>query len=806
MVDQVQQFVQNAQDDLSRLAQDTAPGAQPPAPVAPPPQPQQAQPQPQPQAQPQEQSPIDLLQKSLQDQSQPIDLDNAIKLLNERLNQQDNAPQVPQPTETLSKEGQASRIQQGYADLYSGQNAPNMAPLHPESVLNQGEPGQAVSSEDSTNLGKAWRRLFGTDVNDPLQWTRTGTTLAGGLSGAAAGANIPGPPIVKGVGALAGGFLGTVSGAAAPEITLQALEDAGILKPGTRKKLGLGDKELYQVIEGEALLDIYTGGGVGLARGAGRGLTNLFTGATRQSKAMAEAGTREGIALMPVQVGTGRFARGFTSVMGHFPFIAGPLRRQGSQSIERIANMFEGIPQRLGPLSTFDEVSGDILREARGTSEAIAAHFDGEARQLFARADMQRLVVRPVATDTATTQVLREIDRMTPRAADGTLIQPPRNIQQVRDFLTNSTARLYQADANGMRQASDLPLRQLDTLIESIDQQIARAAKANDVQGIQWLDSVRQAATSDLVTHVLGAGGRSAPQEARQFMQQFAEMDARQTATVNELFANATAGRLGAKVSPNMRAARFPDQQLGKVDRLAEVLVDQGGPRAVDDLARLVPHETMQRLASAVFDRAVREGNTITDTTVRFDVEKFAERLGMTDRNSTRWQQTQRLLQLSGGLTPEQLDRFVSIARHVDGVDLPNVSKFIARRATFGGIGTVFRSFAAGAVILGASGAAGKAASGSYQGGLMGIVAMYGGARLISSMISNPTSARALGRVFDTEASMVVRRAAWTRAVMGASADMLRSGYNSDQVQGMVKRIREGFQEFDNMVKEEQRK
>jgi hypothetical protein len=107
---------------------------------------------------------------------------------------------------------------------------------------------------------------------------------------------------------------------------------------------------------------------------------------------------------------------------------------------------------------------------------------------------------------------------------------------------------------------------------------------------------------------------------------------------------------------------------------------------------------------------------------------------------------------------------------------------------------------------MGAGGGAAGVASGSYQGGLMGIVAMYGGARLISSMISNPTSARALGRAFDTEASQVVRRAAWIRAVMGASADLTKEGWKSDEVQSLNKRIREGFSEFDDMVRQERAK
>lgn len=819
MIDEVQRYAQTGQDQLENDVTRQQQGADSPAlfnvPVRPQPQaapaPQQqpiAQPQPeappQPEAQPaqdQPEDPITMLRKSLEE-GQPQSLDDAIQLLNERLNQDDNTPKVPMSGTPRENEKVRREAAKDASPLPEGAK---LTPLNPEAVLTMGDaPAEVGAERPYNNLEKAWRRMFGTDVNDPLMWTRTGTTLAGGVGGGIAGASIPGPPIVRGAGAAIGGFLGTVSGAAAPEMTLSALESMGILKPGTRDKMGLSSQDLYQVIEGEALLDIYMMGGLSAARLGTRGLTNLFTGANRQTRAMAEAGLREGIALMPVQVGERSFARGFVSIMGHFPFIAGPLRRGGEASVERIGRMFEGIPERLGPLSTFDEATGQILRENHATAEAVSAHFTGEVQAMYAQAGRQQLVVRPVSTDTVTKAVLAEIDRITPTAADGGRYPLPRNVREVRDFLANTTARLYtQATPQAAPAAADQTLRQMDTMVTSIEQQIQRAGARSDVNAIQWLDRVRQAIQSDMITHVLGPGGRADP-AARQFMQNFAALDARQSETIAELFGNATARKIGAQISPNQRAAMFLEDRRGQTENLARVLVDSGGPQMVDELARTVSPDAMRRLSNAVFGRAVNEGLETTDVAVRFDVNKFAERLGLDAPNSTRFRQTDALMHHSGGMTMEQLQQFVDIARHVDGVELPNVSRFIARRATFGGIGTVFRSFAIGAAALGAGGATAKVASGSYQGGLMGIVAMYGGARMISSMISNPTSARALSRAFDVEASNTVRRAAWIRAAMGTTGDLAREGWHSDEVQSVLKHIREGFNEFDNMVKKEQ--
>lgn len=797
MIDEVQRYVQTGQDDLAN--QDITPGADTVPAVEPP------QPQPQSQAAPEQQpqqvtpqpaaDPLDMLRRRAAPDA--TNFDDIIDLLNKRLQEKDAGPPVPPPsaepiTEATRKDlaGKTETVPEGTA-------------LEPLKMLDP-KTGRTVQPEpERTTLERTWRRLFGTDVDDPLMWTRTGTELVGGLGGTIAGSQIPGPPIVKGVGAIAGGFIGTVTGAVAPEATLAALAAMGVISEDTQKKMGLSASELYQVVEGEALLDIYTMGGVSAMRMTGRGMTSLFTGATRQSKAMAEAGLREGIALMPVQVGEGRFARGFVSVMGHLPFIAGPLRRGGTDAVERIGRMYEGIPQRLGPLSTFDEASGQILRESRQTAEAISSHFYQETQNMFATAGRQQLVVRPVTTDTVTKAVISEIERITPAVADGGRFPLPKNIAATRDFLQSTTARLYDQAGN----SADQSLRQMDTMITSIEQQIQKAGKAGDRDSIEWLDRVRQAVQSDMVTHVLSrSGNANGSQMARQFIADFAELDRRQSETIAELFGNATMQRVGAKISPNQRAAMFLDDRVGHTENLAKVLMDSGNTQMVQELSRVVSPDAMRRLSNAVFNRAVSEAQQVTDTAVRFDVNKFAERLGLDAPTSGRYQQTAELLRRSGGMTAENLQEFVNIARHIDGVELPNVSRFIARRATFGGLGTVLRSYAVGSVLLGGGGAAGHAATSNYQGGVFGVMVTYGGLRLVSSMISNPTSARALTQAFAEEGSYIARRAAWYRAAVGATGDMMRQGYNSNQVQTMLKNIRGGLDEFDSMVKEERKK
>lgn len=804
MIDEVQSYVQDQEHQLAGTS------AQPPPPPMPRPQPAAPAPAPAP-APDQGQQAIDLLNQHLGETpqpqpaagEQPVDFDTAIKQLTDRLNR----PEGPSLPMVQTEEQRAASIRHGYEDLYSGNNPPNtdpndpnkLYPLRPDiTALYGGKTPEAGPKEftDQSNLGRAWRRMFGTDVDDPLQWTRTGTTLTGAVGGGSIGAGLPGPPIVRAAGAMVGGFIGGVAGAAAPEITLQTLEDLGFLKPGTRKRMGLSDADLEQVIEGEALLDIYTMGGVSAVRGAARGITNVITGSSAATKAMAEAGTREGIALMPVQVGNSQFARSFVSVMGHFPLIAGPLRRQGEPAVQRIAAMFNGIPERLAPLSTFDDLSGAIMRDAQATTTAIATHYDGQINALLTQAGRQQLVARPVTTDTVTKGVLAEIDRLTPKAADGSNLPIPRELAQVRNFLQQTTSRFY--DQAG--QVADQNLRQLDTMMTMLNHQAARSAESGSTQAVQWIDRVRQALQSDMVTHVLqksGNGYLPTSPAARQFMADFRQVDADMTQTVNELFANATASKVGITISPNQRAARFMADQQGRVDNIAKVIADSGSPDAIVELNRLASRDTMQRFGSAYLNQAITAGNTERAGNVIFDVDKFAANLGLNDRQGLKYAQTQRVLQATNGLNMDQLENFVSMARAADRVTLPNVSSFVARRAVFEGLPAVVKTFVPGAAIMGGS---------AYAGGLTGLVTIYGGSRLISSMISNPISARALTAVMDTEASNVVRRAAMMRAVVSASGNLVRDGWKELDIRNMLSNINASFTEFDKQVKQEQRK
>ena len=65
---------------------------------------------------------------------------------------------------------------------------------------------------------------------------------------------------------------------------------------------------------------------------------------------------------------------------------------------------------------------------------------------------------------------------------------------------------------------------------------------------------------------------------------------------------------------------------------------------------------------------------------------------------------------------------------------------------------------------------------GGAVGGLLGVAVMVGGGKLVSAIISNPDSARALKTVLSSEASRLVKRQAMTDALRAGLFAMAGAG------------------------------
>ena len=199
---------------------------------------------------------------------------------------------------------------------------PFLLPEPPSGAVRISPPEE--TEEELGISGRLVGRFMGTDVEDPLELQRLGAIIVGGVRGGTIGARtIPVAPGPLGIvvnpvtGALFGSAIGATVGAVFPEAVIEVGEDIGVLEEGSRERMGLGPEDLKTVAQGEALLELATGGGLSILRLTGRGTARLLTGAgTKRARDLAGRAAKEGIHLMPVQVGDRVIARGFVVVLG----------------------------------------------------------------------------------------------------------------------------------------------------------------------------------------------------------------------------------------------------------------------------------------------------------------------------------------------------------------------------------------------------------------------------------------------------------------------------------------------------------
>lgn len=646
-------------------------------------------------------------------------------------------------------------------------------------------------------------RFFGTDVEDPMPWSRLATTMAGalglGAAGAKAGAAVGslGGPVGTGVGAVAGGAAGSIAGAglgaASPELIMELGDALGINEPGTRERLGLSNEELKTLLEGELILEAATLGGLGAARLAGRGITRAFTGIGSKGQKLAEEATRQGINMMPVQVGKRTLPRSFVNVFGRFPFVAGPIARQGRKVDRALAQAFENLPPRIAVPASMSDVSADIFSNVKDLAVRVDAQFKAEYEEVYKLADQMKVGIRPEGTLTRAEEVLGRISAETPTAGKGQkAVRPPQSLVDLRSFIQKSVAPMRGADGTAAKQS----LRQMDMLMEAIDEKVGQFVKQDVGLPLKYLEQLRNAVHKDIINlgkGQLGPGG-VAPREVGRRLR---AIDTRFSTTMQDLFESATAKRIGSVTKRGVGGLRYQQATSVPIEGLADIVMRGEAPSAVDELARMVPSETMKRLAASVVSRRTEQAVEHVGDNVSFNVDKFAKQMGLGAKNSPRYLQTKRLLEKAGGLSIEEVEKLSDISKAVSSVEIPDVSTFVSRRATMGGLRSATNALIPGLAVAGGSAAGQKSFAQIALGGL----AFVGGGRLISSALANPDSARALRYVLQPETSRVGRKAAKWMLFRGAIWGMMEAGEISieqvRELEGVAHTYVEEWNKFD---------
>jgi len=617
---------------------------------------------------------------------------------------------------------------------------------------------------------RAYHRFLGDDLSqkDPIEYWRLGSGVGGSiLLGSAVAkyasplAASPDPYTTFAYGTLVtlAGTGGYVFGSLAPEAGAEILEGLGLLEENYRETHLLSNQDLMTLAKGEFVLDAATLGAFSASRvvfrplvrkiaGQGTGKLGLHTGADWVAKTfpdmmkLADTAAARDIILMPVQLGNRKFARGFVNVLGRFPFLASYISKGIAKQERTFQKMMEGLPSRMGPVATWGEVSEQILRSAKETTEAINTAFRIRYDTLWARAEAAGVYISPRNTMKAVDAAFEAINKKTPIGADGRLLESGEAFKPILELLNE--LKKIQFDSGAVAKQS---LKQMDGLVESLDMKVLSMEPSQQKFVMNLVTDIRNAALYDVLHNAGGPG-------ADVIVNQMRRIDMDFTKTMQTVFETATAKRFGTVVKRGLRGRALDPTTRHHVADLAKVVVDFKSAKGIDELAQLVDEDTFKLVTGTYMDNALEIAfNKLDDVQTGMgaglDLQKFAKYLGLRSDTAGKREALDRMLKLSGSnITSKELLDLVDIGRVISDVAAPNVSTFIARRATLGGMKTAARGLMPGVMI---GSAAGEAAGQRLLKAAISGIMFVGGTKLFARILADGNASRALVSVMKAE-------------------------------------------------------
>ena len=652
---------------------------------------------------------------------------------------------------------------------------------------------------DRTVLTKVGQRLMGSDLqqvhgrDDPIPMTRLGTTVAGAITGGTLGLRVPplNPLVNPLTGALLLGGAGAVGGAVAPEGFTELGEKLGFIEPGTREKELLRNEELRTVAEGEALVELVTGGLFSGVKLAGRGTSRLLTGPGPEARQLADDAAKYDIELPAGAVGPSVFARFMSSVFGRFPIIASKFKRTGIAAERQIQNILQNVPGRVGQVLASTDLGTKIFKDGRQLIIDAGERFDKQYNELWKRADAANITVSPNELKQRASVVLSQIHKITPPRLEKvtrevvvrgvptnypgpTPLGPLRRTKTITKKVRGSAGKLNDELARFIEQEiNTLPktitLRQMDGLFAKIDEYIAlmdptQRSTTTGKAVVAKLLQIRNQGTKDWVNSVDGPN----PVAAQEIAKQIRSVDAEYDAFMRNIFESATGQNFATIRKGGLRGKPMVEPTQVPVDKFWNTIgpLIRNSPQAVRELREIVTPETFQSIAAKYLDDIFEEASNIApagvkmdDARLGFDPGTMRKKLGLDRPNTAQAQVTQEILKRSSGLTVEELDTVLSAATAMRNVEIPDVSTFVARRAVLGGFRSVMTSLG---VIAAPTLAVGPS---------LGIITAIVGLKGVMRLLADPRSARAW--------KTVIRRDATDAQVNNAVSKLIRVSVNA---------------------------
>lgn len=689
-------------------------------------------------------------------------------------------------------------------------------------------------------IKKGTKRFFGEDIpDDPFAVPRA-LGVAVGAFGAPILANMALPPQTpirpRAVVTFSASILGTFFGAVAPELVLEISEDLGLLPPGTRKQLGLNMVDMQTVVEGELLLDaaFLTGFTIlkTMNRLTGRFFTTggILTREGREALGIAATGEKFGIHLLPVQIRGRTIARGMITLFGHFPWTTGKFKARALEVDRQAQKAIQGLGSRIAPLASFSELSTEMLVKSSRYFGAVARKFNIAYTRLYQQAADAGIQTIPTFTTQKARQLLQTIESSTPVFAKGgpkAKGDPGVVTKAFAKFLRESFIPLETRTVKeGAKKVSplldefgkpiitelpDIPpniarqdMKQMDGLIDQIDEFMSTLSKENNQEAfvIKMATQLRQAIQHDLLKNTVGKNLG----EAQDTIRKFKALDEEYSLTYAQVFETATANRVKTVVKGGLRGIdRIKAATRQPVDKLAKTMLELDSPQSAKELRKLVGQKTYNRVVAQVINDAVEKSMKVTegaDGGIRqFNTDAFIDALGIKKGFGNRRAAISAMLEEADSpFKMKDLDGLVTVLKKIEGLNIPNVATFVARRAILGGWRSALGAFMPGITAMSA-GAGATLAGGGGALTTMFIAGVFfiGGSVTFSRIISNPNTSKSLLKILDPTISQINRRLAFVKMMRAVLVEQQQEDPTGGHSEKMIQ-FREMMEEFDDIM------
>lgn len=572
---------------------------------------------------------------------------------------------------------------------------------------------EAVTPQPEETLGQRLEREPLREINNPLISTE-GVRATGIGAGAMVG-GVVGAPLGP-VGMAVGGALG----AAAGEAFASGVEGKTPLETSHRT-LKEAKTDLMFTGVASSLRPLFRQ--LGIAR-------RHILGVGEKEMAEVLEALKFGVELGISEVSRFPAVKTAISVIGRFPFLGTPAKQAAAKKAAQVFQGEERIMARLGPTANLAEVGVDLNAAARTAIKG----FRDEAKILYTKArdiaDQAGEIIPTKNIKAMARAIAEHFGEARPgrKGIKSPIVEFAESLKDIPDKYTGS---------------------QFDALVDDLDV-VLKKSQADGFNTKQGLD-LKSASEIDLRSVGLDDAG---PTLAKAFVKALNEADEFFSRGM-KTFETATAQKFNRVTKKAFQVGLKKPGNLNE-DELFRVAFNTKSPKAMKDLRALVGSKPFNKAVRAHIDTAFNKSKEVLDEkTAVFNPKKFINALGIGDKNSTTYAAMEESLK-SVGINPNDLIRFSKVAERALSTEIPNVSTFLARKATIAGAKGGLSALLPGLAITGgAFGAITPAAA----------VLMTLGARGAVRMITDPKMLKLATRALDEDVKIGLRRAAAIRIV-----------------------------------------